>query len=141
MTTTVTDITPAGNGLFQVTLADERGTSQHEVAVPDGFVEEVLGADAGDVALQDVVLAAVDWRIAYEDRWELEPSFSLDQLRGVGDFEEELAARARRWAASPSPHEEQREEPRAGSNARLVDETSREQETGQASSPMPTDRR
>lgn len=33
--------------------------------------------------------AAVDWRIAYEDRWDLEPAFSLDDLRGVGDFDQE----------------------------------------------------
>lgn len=133
--TTVTDITPAGNGLFQVTLADERGSSQHEVAVPDGFVDEVMGDDAGDVALTDVVLAAVDWRIAYEDRWDLEPSFSLGDLRGVDDFEREVAARARRWAASPSPTADQREDTSAGPNARLVEQTSREQQTGRASSP------
>ena len=135
MTTTVTDITPAGNGLFQVTLTDERGSSQHEVAVPDGFVEEVLGDDAGDVAVQDVVLAAVDWRIAYEDRWDLDPSFSLGDLRGVGDFEQEVAARARRWAMSSSPTADQREDTSAGPNARLVDETAREQAAGEASSP------
>lgn len=87
------------------------------------------------VSLQDVVLAAVDWRIAYEDRWDLDPSFSLDDLRGVGDFEQEVAARARRWAASSKPTADQGQQTSAGPDARLVDETAREQAAGDASSP------
>lgn len=134
----VTDITPAGNGLFQVTLADDRGSSQHEVAVPDGFVEEVLGDAAGEVSLQDVVLAAVDWWIAYEDRWDLAPVFSLDELRGVGDFEEQLPARARRWSMTPSPTATPDEEASAGPDDRLVQEVRAEQDRGQASSPTET---
>lgn len=135
MASAVTDITPVGNGLFQVTLADDRGSSQHEVAVPDGFVEEVLGDAAGEVALQDVVLAAVDWRIAHEDRWELAPAFSLDELRGVGDFEEQLPGRARRWARHGSPTARPDRDTSAGPDDRLVEEVRAEQQTGQASSP------
>lgn len=134
----VTDITPAGNGLFHVTLADDRGSSQHEVAVPDGFVEEVLGDAADEVSLQDVVLAAVDWRIAYEDRWDLAPAFSLDELRGVGDFEEQLPGRARRWSMTPSPTATPDEDPSAGPDDRLVQEVRAEQDSGQASSPAET---
>lgn len=131
----VTDIIPAGNGLFQVTLADDRGSSQHEVAVPDGFVEEVLGDAAGDVSLQDVVLAAVDWRVAHEDRWDLAPAFSLDELRGRGDFEEQLPGRARRWSMTPSPTATPDEDGSAGPDDRLLQEVEAEQDSGQASSP------
>lgn len=136
--TSIVDIAPAGNALFQVTLEDERGTSQHEVAVPDGLVEDLLGDDAGDVSLQDVALAALDWYLARDDRQQLAPSVSLADWCDDGDFTDQMPARVRRWAASPSPVH--RPDPNAegtgNADARMVEQVRREQDAGDASRPV-----
>lgn len=133
----IVDITPAGNALFQVTLEDERGTSQHEVAVPDGMVEDLLGDEAGQVTLQDVALAAIDWYLARDDRQQLAPSVSLDEWHDVGDFAEQMPPRVRRWAATPSPvyRPDPNEEGTGNADARMVEQVRRDQAAGEASSP------
>lgn len=133
---TAIEITPAGNRLFEVTIEDDRGTSRHEVAVPDGMVEEVLGDAASDVSLQDVVLASLDWRLEHEDRQDFPTSFSLEELRGAADFDQEIPRRALARASGDSTHGQHTDDRRGGDkHERLVEETREAQAEGQASSP------
>ena len=137
--TSLVEIVPAGNQLFTVTLEDDQGSSQHDVAVPDGLADELLGDDAGDHSLQDVVLASLDWRLQRgETRDDLPRSFSLADLRGVDDFDEQLPKRVRNRAPSTASTHRQHQPERAATNAdqRLVDQVQREQEDGEASGPQ-----
>ena len=136
--TSLVEIVPAGNQLFTVTLEDQQGSSRHEVAVPDGLPEELLGDEAGDHSLQDVVLASLDWRLQRgETREDLPTSFSLADLRGVDDFDEQLPLRVRNRAPSTGSTHRQHQPERAATNAdqRLIDQVQREQEAGEASRP------
>ena len=135
--TSLVDIVPAGTGLFTVTLEDQDGSSEHDVTVPDGVPEQLLGEDAGDYSLQDVVLAALDWRLTREPRTDLPKSFSLADLQGVDDFDEQLPKRVQERSPSTSASHQQHQPQRASTNAdqRLIDEVEREQEAGEASTP------
>lgn len=135
--TSLVEIVPAGNQLFSVTLEDDQGTSQHEVAVPDGLAEDLLGDEAGEYSLQDLVLASLDWRLQREEREDLPDTFSLADLRGVDDFDEQLPQRVANRAPSTSSTHRQHQPEREATNAdqRLVEQVEREQETGDASRP------
>lgn len=136
----IVDITPGGNQLFQVVLEDEAGTSEHEVAVPDGLAEDLLGEEAGDHSLRDVVWAAMQWQLGQEDREEIPGTLSLQELRGVGDFDQRVPAIVRQRTTNMAPTQQQHHPERAGtsSDQRLVEQVRREQEAGEVSSPRET---
>lgn len=133
MPSTSIDVTPAGTGLFQVDLRDERGQSTHEVAVPDDYAEQFAG---DDVALQDVVIATMEWRLDREDRQDIPNRFSLADLAGTGDFDEQLPALARSRATDASPptgqHTGSRNED--DQDDRLLEQVREEQSRGELSS-------
>ncbi len=133
----IVEIVPGGNQLFQVTLENPEGTSQHEVAVPDGLAEELLGDEAADHSLQDVVWAAMQWQLEQESREEVPATLSLGELRGVGDFDQRVPALVRDRTTGMSPTHRQHQDDRAGTNSdeRLVEEVREEQRTGDASIP------
>ena len=134
MRTTTIDVTPAGNGLFQVDLRDDAGESTHEVAVPDTFARRF--EDDEEVALKDVVLAAVEWRLDHEGREDLPPSFSLADLEG-DDAQQRIAeiARSRATGVSPATGEQRGERTSTDSDERLVEQVKQEQADGEVSSP------
>lgn len=136
--TSLVEIVPVGNQLFSVTLEDDQGTSQHEVAVPDGLAEDLLGDEAGEYSLQDLVLASLDWRLQREEREDLPDTFSLADLRGVDDFDEQLPQRVASRAPSTSSTHRQHQPEREATNAdqRLIEQVEREQEAGDASRPQ-----
>lgn len=136
----IVEIVPAGNQLFLVTLEDPDGTSQHEVAVPDGLAEDLLGAQAGDHALADLVWAAMRWQLEQQAREQVPATLSLGDLRGVGDFDQRVPALVRQRTDTIAPSHGQHVDDRAGrsSDERLVDQVRAEQEAGEASSPRHT---
>lgn len=136
----IVEIVPGGNGLFQVTLEGQDGTSRHEVAVPDGLAEDLLGDEAADHSLQDVVWAAMQWQLEQEHRQDVPTTLSLQELRGVGDFDQRVPALVRDRTRTVAPTHGQHTDPRTGASSddRLVQEVRDEQAAGEASSPRDT---
>lgn len=133
MPSTSIDVTPAGTGLFQVDLRDEQGQSTHEVAVPDEYAERFAG---DEVSLQDVVAATMEWRLDREPREDIPNSFSIGELSGTGDFDQQVAASARDRASGVSPTTGQHTTTRdqADQDDKLLDQVREEQSRGEVSS-------
>lgn len=136
----IVEIVPGGNQLFQVTLEGPDGSSQHEVTVPDGLVEDLLGDEAADHSLRDVVWAAMQWQLEQEHRQDVPSTLSLQELRGVGDFDQRVPALVRDRTSTVAPTHQQHQDGRTGTDSddRLVQEVRDEQDTGEASSPRET---
>lgn len=138
MPASVIDIDTAGNGLFRVTVEDTSGsTSDHEVTVPDGLMEDLLGDEAGEFALRDLVWAAMQWELRREAPEAIPTRIQLAELRGTADFDQEVPAlvRGRARAAGAAAHGKQESRAEVDSDARLVEETRQEQASGMADSP------
>lgn len=136
----IVDITPGGNQLFRVTLEDQAGTSEHEVTVPDGLAGELLGDEAAEHSLQDLVWAAMQWQLEWQRREDVPGTLSLQELREVGDFDQRVPALVRHRTSTIAPTHGQHRDDRAAASGdeRLLDEVRAEQGTGQASTPRST---
>lgn len=134
---TAIDVTPAGNRLFQVDIRDAEGESRHEVTVPDELVEQL---DTDGLALQDLVLASVDFLTSIEGRQSLDAAISLgDVAERYDGFVDQVSAAARERATDsgqPTGYraEGQADGPTRSGDDRLVAEVRDEQTSGQASS-------
>lgn len=131
------DVTPAGNGLFQVDIRDPQGASRHEISVPDALLEQI---DTDGIALQDLVLASVDYLTTRQGRQDLDPQISLGEVAERYDgFVDDIVAMARERATGDTPptgiHADAEAradgEQLTGDDA-LVSEVREEQATGQA---------
>ena len=133
----IVDIVPGGNQLFRVTLEDQDGTSEHDVTAPDGIAEDLLGDEAGDHSMRDLVWAAMQWQLEQESREEVPNTLSLQELRGVGDFDQRVPAIVRERTTNMPPTHQQHLNTREGrdQDQRLLDEVKQEQAEGEASSP------
>ena len=140
MPASIIDIDTAGNGQFRVTIQDEQGTSDREVTVPDGMMEELLGDEAGEFARRDVAWAAMAWQLRREAPEDIPARLELAELRGTADFDQEVPAlvRGRARAAGAASHDKQDPHTEVDSDTRLIEETKAEQESGEASSPRDT---
>ncbi len=140
MPASIIDIDTAGNGLFRVTIKDEQGTSDREVTVPDGMMEDLLGDEAGDFALRDLAWAAMAWQLRREAPENIPARLELEELRGTADFDTEVPAlvRGRAQAAEAASHGKQESSAVTDSNDRLVQEVRDEQAAGEASTPRDT---
>jgi hypothetical protein len=132
---TAIDVTPAGNQLFQVDIRDEEGESRHQISVPDGLMDQL---DTDGLAMQDLILASVDFLTTRESRQDLDPSISLgDVAERYDDFTEAVPAMARERATTegqPTGYraEGQTDEPTLSGDDRLLAEVRDEQAEGQA---------
>lgn len=85
------DVTPAGNNLFQVQVTDEQGSSSHEVAIPDGYPQE-LGVE--DVPLQDLVFESFRFLLEREPREQILGTFELPVIaRYFPEYEDRIGDR------------------------------------------------
>jgi hypothetical protein len=126
------EVTPAGNQLYEVTLHDPEGTSQHTVSLDDALVERVA---SDDISMQDVVIAAMEFLTGREGRDELDREIDLADVAARYDgFEEQVPARAQALAAQETTHpvDDGTDEPTG--DERLLAEVKQEQADGDVSS-------
>lgn len=124
-------VTPAGDQLFEVELRDQQGASSHTVSVDDTLVERLA---ANDVALQDVVIASLEFLTAREDREELDREIDLAAIAERYDgFTEQVPARARVLADQQTapPTDDEGSQGELTGDDRLLAEVKEEQEQGE----------
>lgn len=132
---TAIDITPAGNHLYQVDISDGDGESHHELTVPDDLVERW---QIDEIAMNDVVLAAVDLLVARDGRQSLDERIDLADV-AVEDPElieripEHAHQRATEQSTPSNLHRTDPDEP--SGDERLLEEVKQEQAEGSVSSP------
>lgn len=85
------EVTPAGNDLFRVEVTDGRGTSTHEVTIPDGYPEE-LGA--ADVPHTDLVFESFRFLLEREPKEQIMGRFELPVIgRYFPEYEDTIGDR------------------------------------------------
>lgn len=135
---TALNVTPAGNGLFQVDIVADTGDTRVERSIEVGVSDVItdLVADR-DVALQDVAREAVRYLL---DRGAVEDLPARVELADVADrhegFVDAVVTSAEDSAnvSAPPPGQHTAERSDADADDRLVAETRAAQEEGQASS-------
>lgn len=85
-------ITPAGNQLFEVDIETRSSARTVEVAVPDGFMEQ-LDVE-GEPSMTDVVRATVEFALERETIDGIDGQIRLDRYADRhGDFTESISRR------------------------------------------------
>lgn len=130
---TAIEVTPAGTQLYRVVITDTEYDSRHEVSVPDDLLGRL---DTRDVAMQDVVRAAVELLLDREGQDALDASVDLGAVVARDpDLLEEIPRQARRRATDRTPppgqHVDDREAP--SGDERLRREVEQEQDRGRVS--------
>lgn len=131
---TAIDVFPAGNQLYRVEIRDDDGTSSHEVTVPDDLV---AGLDTRNVAIQDLVFAAVAFLTSREGHHELDDRIDLSEVAGRYEgFTARIADLARQRAEQQATRDEREHgDEQLSGDERLLAEVEQEQRAGQATPP------
>ena len=127
------EVIPAGTQLYEVVIRDADYESRHDVTVPDELVRRM---DTERVAMQDIVLTAVEFLLEREGHDSLQSEIDLgaaaDRHEGLVD---QIPDRARERATSTNPptgmHVDDREE--LAGDDRLLADVEEDQQAGRAS--------
>ncbi len=85
------DVQGSGDRSFRVTVSDDRGSSEHDVRVPEGYPEQ-LGV--GDASLEDLVGASFEFLLQRESKESILGEFDLTVIAGYfPDYEKEMRMR------------------------------------------------
>ena len=80
-----------GDRRFRVTVSDDRGTSEHDVRVPEGYPERLKVSDA---TLEDLVRASFDYLLEREPKEQILGEFDLAVIADYfPDYEQEIPTR------------------------------------------------